>query len=86
MPRPFPNESPPLWGSWREFFEDAEKRSRPSAGAGVLNHADFNIETHGVPPDVLCKICPFSLTRTSAPQQIGSPLVWWDAYELVRRV
>ena len=39
-------------------------------------------ETHGVGPDVLCKICPFSLTENSAPQQLGArPLVWWDDYE-----
>ena len=36
--------------------------SRPQ----VLNHADFNIETHGVPPDELCKICPFALTKAEA--------------------
>lgn len=43
VPRPFPNESPPLWKSWREFFEAAQKLSQPSVGEGVLNHADFNI-------------------------------------------
>jgi hypothetical protein len=82
LPRPFPNETPPLWGSWRAFFEAAQELSEPTVGPGVLNHADFNIETHSVPPDELCKICPFKLTQNSAPGELGSPLIWWDTYEL----
>jgi hypothetical protein len=80
--RPFPNENPPLWDSWRAFFEAAQTLSEPTVGPGVLNHADFNIETHAVPPDELCKICPFRLTKNSAADELGTPLVWWDTYEL----
>ena len=58
--RPFPNTHPPLWDTWADFFKAAEAKSSPTQGPGVLNHADFNIETHGVPPDVLCDICPFA--------------------------
>eukprot|EP01052_Picozoa_sp_SAG31_P041525 SAG31_NODE_6320_length_2067_cov_1.267785_2_plen_114_part_00 len=42
--RPFPNEHPPQWESWSDFFAAAEKLSSPTEGKGVLNHADFNIE------------------------------------------
>jgi hypothetical protein len=79
-PRPFPNEHPPLWNTWGDFFQAAEKLSQATQGKGVLNHADFNIETHGVPPDVLCDICPFALTKTAAPNQLGGQLDWVNWY------
>jgi len=94
--RPFPNEHPPLWDTWGDFFKAGEAKSKDTVGPGVLNHADFNIgssflrfflalfcavgvfrgtvlifdrpfwtETHGVPPDVLCDICPFALTKAA---------------------
>lgn len=78
--RPFPNEHPPLWESWGDFFKAAEKLSQATEGEGILNHADFNIETHGVPPDVLCDICPFALTKTAAPNQLGGQLEWVNWY------
>ena len=78
LDRPFPNEDPPLWRSWRDFFEAAQARSQHKVGPGVLNHADFNIETHQVPPAELCKLCPFRLSQTAAQGELGQPLVWWD--------
>ena len=30
--RPFPNEHPPLWATWGEFFKAAEKLSEPVEG------------------------------------------------------
>ena len=81
LPRPFPNEQPPLFASWREFFEAAQRLSAPTEGPGVLSHPDFNIETHQVPPAELCDICPFVLARAEATGELGSPLVWWDTGE-----
>ena len=82
LTRPFPNENPPLFDTWREFFDAAQALSQHKAGPGVLNHADFNIETHQVSPAELCKLCPFRLTQTAAPGELGPPLVWWDTAQL----
>ena len=41
--RPFPNEHPPLWNTWAEFFKAAQNLSATTEGPGVLNHADFNV-------------------------------------------
>jgi hypothetical protein len=81
LPRPFPNEQPPLFASWREFFEAAQRLSAPTVGPGVLSHPDFNIETHQVPPAELCDICPFVLAQAKATGELGRPLVWWDTGE-----
>jgi hypothetical protein len=64
-----------------KLYEKFTQKGRNfSAGKGVLNHADFNIETHGVPPDVLCDICPFALTKTAAPDDLSAKLEWVNWY------
>lgn len=76
LSRPFPNEDPPLWNSWRDFFEAAQAKSEPVVGPGVLNHPDFNIETHQVSPSVMCEVCPFQIAQDSVDGELGGPLVW----------
>ena len=80
LARPFPNEVPALWGSWRDFFIAAQRLSESTVGPGILSHPDFNIETHQVPPSELCEICPFRLANSTAAGELNN-LSWWDVNE-----
>jgi hypothetical protein len=61
LPRPFPNETPALFKSWRDFFEQAEKKSR----APVTGQAVINVETHNVDRDSVCSLLPFEIRSIS---------------------
>lgn len=52
--RPFPNEQPPLFANWRDFFEQAEGKTRHLYG-----HMSVQIETYEADQDTICSIFPF---------------------------
>lgn len=62
IPRPFPNESTPLFSSWKDFLQQAEARSTYAYGLGVMN-----VETHAVDQSTLCSILPWKIQQISGP-------------------
>lgn len=60
--RPFPNESPPLFSSWRDFFKRAAARS-----TALLGHPKLNVESHHVDEITMCSVLPFRVGSVSLP-------------------
>lgn len=66
--RPFPNESPPLFSSWRDFFERADSVSPRLVGRPVLN-----VETHHVDEATICSTLPFEIREVTLPYGAADP-------------
>lgn len=63
IPRPFPNETPPLFASWRDFFDQAAAKSTAVYGRPLID-----IESHNLPdPGALCSIVPWNILGISIP-------------------
>ena len=60
--RPFPNETPALFSSWRDFFTQAQSRSTT-----LLVRPSVNVESHFVDEATLCPMLPFSIEGISMP-------------------
>ena len=71
IPRPFPDSNPPLFPSWKEFFEAAQAKT----GGVLLGQAPINVESHGVQPDTMCSVLPLKVGQMTGPgfptQQLG---------------
>ena len=61
--RPFPNENPPLFSDWRDFFTQA---ARASAGS-LQGAAVVNVESHYVEAATFCSVLPFEVQLISLP-------------------
>ncbi len=66
--RPFPNESPPLFSSWKDFFERAGTASPRLLGRPLLN-----VETHHVDEAAICSVLPFEIHQVILADGAASP-------------
>ena len=65
LPRPFPDASPPVFESWREFFS---RGAAASGTAGPLARPMLNVEYKGaVDVDTLRSMCPFRVLEAAVP-------------------
>ncbi len=58
--RPFPNESPSPFSSWRDFFEQAAAQSTT-----LLGHPKLNVESHRVDQAGMCSVLPWHVSAVS---------------------
>lgn len=65
--RPFPNESPALFTSWRDFLERAAAASGDLFGRPMLN-----VETHRVDEPTICSVLPFQVGSVGLPGGVVS--------------
>jgi hypothetical protein len=65
--RPFPNESPALFTSWRDFLERAAAASGDLFGRPMLN-----VETHRVDQPTICSVLPFQVGSVGLPGGVVS--------------
>ena len=69
IPRPFPNETQPLFSSWKTFFQQALTKN-PS----LLGRPNANVESHFVDQQTLCSVLPFQLQTMSIPNVASSSI------------
>ena len=62
--RPFPDSSPPLFSSWRDFFTRAAAKSGTS---GPMGSPVFNVETHNVNSATMCSVLPMAIGSMRLP-------------------
>jgi hypothetical protein len=62
LDRPFPNTSPPLFSSWKDFFTRAAASS-----SGLLGRPVLDVESHHVDGPTLCSVLPFRIDSVAIP-------------------
>ena len=69
IPRPFPNTSPPLFSSWKDFFTKAAAKT-----GGVLHaRPQMNVESHFVDLATLCQLAPWKVDAIAIPNVSAVP-------------
>ncbi len=66
--RPFLNETPPLFASWKDYFSKAATQS-----SSLLALPEINVESHNVDATTLCGLLPLQVDEFSAPNTPPSP-------------
>lgn len=67
IPRPFPNESPALFSSWKDFFQQAAAKSSSTLYARPL----MNVESHYVDEATVCAGLPWKVELFSEPGTVA---------------
>ena len=81
IPRPFPND-PSLFKDWADFFRQAQAKSQPVVGPGVLHYPDWNTEAGVEDGNTLCSVCrqPGFAVKKAGVDHTSLPQTWAVSY------
>ena len=81
IPRPFPNDKS-LFKDWADFFRQAQAKSQPVVGPGVLHYPDWNTEAGVEAGNTLCSVCrqPGFAVKKAGVDHTSLPQTWAVSY------